>query len=317
MKNKLKIILPVAGILIAAVVIVLVFLLREESYRVIQVSNIDGSASVERVEIGLLDAYSGMLLQSEDAVEVKAESYLYLQLDEDKYVMMEPGSRMHLKATGNSSNSKTTIHLEEGAVVTRLDNKLSEESSYEVTTPNSTMAIRGTIFRVEVVPLPDGSGVETYVSVYEGKLECQLIQPDGTVDDAVVLVTNDQTVIIRKTEDETILVTEPEAVEYEELERKILEFIAKAIEERMESGITEETEKTILELLNPNAEPTLTPVPTECAVTFRYQGEVFAVQMVTSGECATAPIFAPSMTGSWDFDFTETITQDIIIDWKE
>lgn len=315
MKKKWKIILPVAGILIAAMVLILMFLLREEAYRVIQVSNVDGSASVERVDIGMLDAYSGMMLQSEDAVEVKAESYLYLKLDEDKYVMLEPGSRMQLKASGNPANNKTSIHLSAGAVVNRLDSKLSAESSYEVTTPNSTMAIRGTIFRVEVVPTADGTGVETYISVYEGEVECRLIQPDGTIEDSVVLVGNDQTIIIRNTEDETILVTDPEEVEYEELERRVLEFIAKAIEERTETGMTEETEKLILELLNPKAEPT--PEPVECTVTFRYQNEVFAVQIVTSGECVTEPVLKPSMTGVWDYDFTETITQDIIIDWKE
>lgn len=312
MKNKLKYILPIGGALIAVVVIIFVFLLREESYRVIQVSNIEGSAEVERKETGTLAAYEGMLLQSEDAVAVAAESYLYLKLDEDKYVMLEPGARFQVQASGNSANSKTSISVENGAVVHRLDRKLSEESVYEVSTPNSTMAVRGTIFRVEVVPLEDGSGVETRVSVYEGEVECRLIQPDGTVDDAVVLVTNDRTIVIRSTESETIIVNEPENVEYEELERRILEFILKAIEEREESGITEETEELIRKLLSGEA----TAAPAEYTVTFLYGGTVFATQTVTGGGYASVPLLLPTAAGSWDYDFSKAVEGDLTIEWK-
>lgn len=310
MKSKLKFILPIGGALIAAVVILLVFLLKEEAYRVIQVSNIEGTAQVERPEIGKLDAYAGMMLQSEDDVEVQTESYLYLKLDEDKYIMAEPGSKMHLKATGDSANSKTTIQLAEGAVVNRLDAKLSEESVYEIATPNSTMAVRGTVFRVEVVRAEDGM-IETQVSVFEGEVACTLIQPDGTMGDEIVLVANDETVIIRSEEEETFLVNEkPEDVEYEELERQILEFILKSVDENADNEVAEETEELIRYLLSEKTEATYT-------VTFRYEGAVFATQMVTSGECAVAPMLLPSMTGSWDYDFTKPIEQDTIIDWKE
>lgn len=343
MKNKLKYILPIGGILIVLAVVLLVFLLKKEDYRVIQVSNIDGSAEVEREEIGILDAYTGMLLQSEDDVVVEAESYLYLKLDEDKYVMLEPGTKIHLKATGNSASSKTSIYLESGAIVNRLDSKLSEESSYEITTPNSTMAIRGTIFRVEVLPKEDGSGAETVVSVYEGEVAGQLIQPDGTIEDAVILVNGDETVLIRNTKEETVIVSEGETVEYEELTRRTLEFIMKAVEEREESGISEETENVIREILEqtptptpeptptvtpeptptvtpeptPTPEPTLTPLPENCIVTFLYQGSVFATQQVQNGECATVPLLLPSLSGGWDFDFSKAITENTEIVWKE
>lgn len=316
MKKNLKYILPIAGIVLVIVVVAVFFLLREEAYRVIQVSKVDGQAEVEREDIGMLDAYEGMLLQSKDNVAVQTESYLYLELDEDKYIMLEPESKFRLEATGNSTNSKTSIYLEEGAIVNRLDNKLSENSSYEVTTPNSTMAVRGTIFRVEVRPLPDGSGVETCVSVYEGEVECALIQPDGTVEDAVVIVGGDETIIIRNTETETTIVSDPEDVEYEELERKVLEFIQKAIEEREESGMTKETEELIHLLLSGKDTPATEP-DAVYTVTFLYKGSTFATQKVQSGECASIPVLLPALTGGWDFDFSKTIESDLTIEWKE
>ena len=310
MKNKLKIILPIGGILIAAVVILLVFLLREEAYRVIQVSKVEGHAGVQRIDVGTLDAYAGMMLQSDDDVSVDTDSYLYLKLDEDKYIMAEPGCKMHLNATGNSANSKTAILLAEGSVVNRLDNKLSEESVYEVSTPNSTMAVRGTVFRVEVLIAEDGV-LETHVSVYEGEVACRLIQPDGTMGDEFILVANDETIIIRSEKDKTFLVyDEPEEVEYEELERKILEFILKSIDENVDNEVTEETEELIRWILSDHT-------PVEYSVTFRHNGEVFTVQKVPGGERASVPILLPTMTGKWDFDFTNPIEQDTIIDWIE
>jgi len=195
-------------------------------------------------------------------------------------------------------------------VVNRLDNKLSEESVYGVSTPNSTMAVRGTVFRIEVVTAKDGV-LETHVSVYEGEVACTLIQPDGTVGDEIILVANDETIIIRSEKDETFLVyEEPEEVEYEELERKILEFILKSIDENADNEVTEETEALIRYLLS-NREPK------ECTVTFLHNNEVFAVQKVTEGACATVPVLLPSMTGKWDYDFTKPIEQDTIIDWIE
>lgn len=306
MKKKLKYILPAAGILVIVLVVALVILLKEEAYRVIQVSQIDGSAEVDREEIGLLDAYMGMMLQSKDDVAVEEESYLYLKLDEDKYVMMEPETRFHLEAAGSSENSKTVIQLEAGAIVNRLDNKLSEESSYEITTPNSTMAIRGTVFRVEVVPNPDGTGVETYVSVYEGEVACSSVLPDGTSGDEVLLVANDQTIVIRNTEEGTVIVTNPEEVAYEELENKVLEFIRDAMDEKEESGFAPETEEVVRELLE---------APSVYTVTFRYDGNVFATQKVNRGEYAILPMLQPTESGTWEFDFSEKILEDTEIDW--
>ena len=308
MKKKWKYILPSAGILVVVLVTILAVLLKEESYRSIQVSKIDGSAEVDREEIGLLDAYMGMMLQNKDDVAVEEESYLYLKLDEDKYVMMEPETRFHLEATGDSENSKTVIHLEAGAIINRLDSKLSEESSYEIVTPNSTMAIRGTVFRVEVVPNSDGTGVDTLVSVYEGEVACNSIQPDGTKGDEVVLITQDQAVVIHNTEEDTVIVNDPENVNYEELEQKVLEFILTAAEEKEDSGIAPETAEIIRELL---AEPSV------YTVTFRYNGAVFATQKVTHGECAAVPMLQPAKAGNWAFDFSNPITGDTDIEWQE
>lgn len=163
---------------------------KEEAYRMIQVLEVSGSVSVERASMGALDVYEGMRLESGDKITVGTESWLKIKMDEDKYALVEPGSVLRLEATGNSSDSKTVLHLEAGAVSNRLEEKLSDASSYEVNTPNSTMAVRGTVFRVEVTIDEDGVSISN-VSVYGGSVATYLVYPDGTVDEeqmAVLLV---------------------------------------------------------------------------------------------------------------------------------
>jgi hypothetical protein len=52
-------------------------------------------------------------------------------------------------------------------------------------------------------------------------------------------------------------------------------------------------------------------------VTFKYNGKVFATQVVKGGELATKPKLKPSSTGSWDYDFTKAIKATTTITWVE
>ena len=121
-------------------------------------------------------------LESGDEVAVDSSSNLVLELDGDKYVMLEPGTKITLEAEGTKTDSKTTIHLQAGAVVNHLTEKLNDKSSYEVTVPNSTMAVRGTVFRVEVTYDENGDSFAT-VSVFQGVVASRLIFPDGTIEE--------------------------------------------------------------------------------------------------------------------------------------
>ena len=325
MKKYWKIILLTGIILLIAVAAVLILLLGNEKYRTIQVYDIEGAAEVERTPVGLLDAYTGMMLQSEDYVTVETESYLYLKLDEDKYVMLEPGTRVRLEAKGNSADSKTAIYLETGAIVSRLDNELSKGSSYEVITSNSTMAVRGTIFRIEVSTKEEGQPAQTQVFVFEGKVDSKLVQPDGTISETAVRVTRNTTVTIQTSEEITEYVGEPETVEYKELDTETLEFLIDAIEEREaatgensgeeqgeeETDIPKEVLETIKELIEQR--DAVSEVHT---VTFVYQGMTFATQQVQDGQCATKPTLLPDLSGRWDYDFTNPVTEDIQIEWS-
>lgn len=208
---------------------------KEEAYRQIKVLSLQGTATVTRASVGSMDAYEDMRLETGDAVSVPAGSTLVLELDGDKYVMLEPGTKLTLEAEGTATDSKTTIHLQEGAVVNHLTQKLNENSSYEVTVPNSTMAVRGTVFRVAVIYDENGDSFAT-VSVFQGVVTSRLIFPDGTVEGLEkereipagreVIVHGDTEISEYLWGDEE----EPHEIDYSQLPKEVLEFLIDCIE---------------------------------------------------------------------------------------
>lgn len=243
--KKVWIGIGVALVLIVAVVII--FVIKKENqdvYRSITVYEVNGDAKVQRDEMDIIEAYADMKLQSRDIVNTYEESYLQLKLDEDKYILLEPHTKIHLEATGSSADSKTKIYLEEGAIVNCVRNALGEKATYEVYTSNSTMAIRGTTFRVETYEV-DGI-TYTSLSVYEGLVGCQLIFPDGTLDEEVFIQAGKEVNIIGNDET-TEYEGEEETVIYETLRLKVLEFLKIQLENGVKLSISKEELYSLIE----------------------------------------------------------------------
>lgn len=364
----------VAGVVVTVTVAACVFLLnREEDYREIKVYEVDGNVVVDRPKIGAMDAYVNMQLQSEDEVDVFSESYLQLKLDEDKYVLIEPGSHVSLESSGNAQDSRTKLYLQEGAIVNHIENPLSKDSSYEVNTPNSTMAVRGTSFRVEVTY--DENGVShTSLSVYEGTVECHLVFPDGSIDENGVFVKDGEEIRMWGNNEDSDYEGEYQ-LEYEPLRKKVLEFLGVCIRERkahftitleeleeliedkeeseeeseeagqnddiqedkVVSSGDEDTEKedtpageepsqgeTKEQQETPEEDTTVSEGTTEeetettnttYTVTFIYDGFTLATKEVGKGQTVSKPLLQPTSTGSWDFNFSTPITNNITIYW--
>ena len=219
---------------------------KEEEYRQIQVYRIDGAAATVERQGSSMDAYENMQLQSGDIIETIAESYLQLKLDEDKYILVEPETKISLQASGNSVDSKTSIYLEKGAIVNQIDNPLSEDSSYEITTPNSTMAVRGTTFRVELTIDEKGES-HAKVAVYGGKVECNLVFPDGTITTPVMVEPGTE-VLIRGDDVESEYVMTGKT-DYDDLKIKVIDFLGVIIDRGEELSITKEELEVLKEEL--------------------------------------------------------------------
>lgn len=379
MKTWVKYGAAIMGLLIVSALIISFGMKKEESYRDIKVMSIKGTATVERASVGALDAYEDMKLESGDRLSVDSSSSLILSMDDNKYAMLEPGSSLTLEADGTRENSRTVIHLEAGAVMNYLSEKLSEKSSYEVTVPNSTMAVRGTVFRVAIVYDEDGDSYTT-VQVFDGIVGSRLIFPDGTISEEEVQLAPGKEVLIHgDTSISEYVGDKGHDIDYTTLNREALEFLLFCIDDGADLCIPrEEVEELLRRLDQPEEEPEEqeeaekevkkpvvieTPEPVVPAVeetpsssggssetskdspgnddnqkshhsskkkpsssdeetktyTVTFQtasGDVFCTQTVEDGKTASKPKLQPSASGSWNYDFTKAVTENIIIKWS-
>lgn len=255
MKTWVKYGAAIMGLLIVSALIISFGMKKEESYRDIKVMSIKGTATVERASVGSLDAYEDMKLESGDRLSVDSSSSLILSMDDNKYAMLEPGSSLTLEADGTRENSRTIIHLESGAVMNYLSEKLSEKSSYEVTVPNSTMAVRGTVFRVAIVYDEDGDSYTT-VQVFDGIVGCRLVFPDGTISEEEVQLAPGKEVLIHgDTEISEYVGDKGHDIDYTTLNREALEFLLFCIDDGSDLCLTREEVEELLRRLDQTEEP--------------------------------------------------------------
>lgn len=230
----------IAGIVVTVLVVVIagVLLLRgkETAYRSVEIYNLEGTAVIYRDSIGEIAAQENLMLQSGDTVEVGKDSTVRLKLDDDKYVLAEENTVFELVAEGTSEESKTVLMLQQGAITSEISNPL-ERSSYEVSTPNSVMAVRGTIFRVSVVLDTDGKA-KTTVTTMEGVVSASLIHPDGTLAEDEVLVERGYEISIASDAEQSYYEAEPEEVSISDLPLAVLEFLNDNVKNGADIGIT-------------------------------------------------------------------------------
>lgn len=298
-KKTLLIVIPIALVVIAAIVVGAILLLGggDDAYRTIKVYRTEGSSEVKRAGGDAMKPYENMLLENNDAVKTLEDGYLYLKLDDDKFLMAEPDSSFKLIATGDSENSKTRIELECGAVTIHVTNPLSDESTFEVGTGNSTMAVRGTSFRVST---SGEENAQTVVEVFEGEVSAQPIGADGNPSGDPASITAGESAVIGEGKVEK----SEEGVQLPELSVEVLEFLKEGIENGNDVGATRDEIDEIIE----NKQKTFT-------VTFMLGDKVFATERVAYGQTAKRPALMPAPKGDWDFDFSSEITEDITVFW--
>lgn len=181
---KKIIILGCAAVVLAAVAAIFIFGKKDEAFRSIMVYELEGSAVIERAGVGDMNAAENLYLESGDRVRVADSSMMRMKLDNDKYVTAEANTIFSVEAEGDDANSKTKICLEQGAVTNEIQNPLSAESQYETATPNSVMAVRGTIYRAELCVGGDGEQ-NTYLCCFDGTVGASPVLPDGTIGEEV------------------------------------------------------------------------------------------------------------------------------------
>ncbi len=192
--NKKIVICACAAAAVAIVTVIALLANREETFRSIMVYDVEGSAVIERESVGAMDAAENLYLESGDRVSVAADSSMRMKLDDDKYVMAEADTVFAVEAAGTDADSETKISLEQGAITNEIQHPLSEGSRYETSTPNSVMAVRGTIYRVELY-VDENGDQNTKLCCFQGKVGATPIFPDGAYGEEVMVPAGSELII--------------------------------------------------------------------------------------------------------------------------
>ena len=198
---KGKVIAGVAGAAVAGGVVATVFLLNNNGgYRNIEVEELTGTTVVAN-EQQKADAYVGQHLVSGDDVSVLADSSLTLLLDADKHIYAEELTHFYLEADGNENDTHTRIYMDEGCNLFRIDDKLTEDEEFNVETPNASMSVRGTVFRVSLRN-DDKGDKYTVVEVFEGEVyvACKMENSSDLTGEEAVLKAGETATIRSNTE---------------------------------------------------------------------------------------------------------------------
>lgn len=138
-----------------------------DSARSIKIVQMDGKATVKD-EKEELDCFKGMNLYDGDTLNIGEGTVLVIRFDEDKYVYLGENTKINIKSEGKDKY-KTNIYVEKGIVLAEIQNKLGVDEEFFLSSNNSVMAVRGTVFGLEVKEV-NNELIETY-SVFKGVTE--------------------------------------------------------------------------------------------------------------------------------------------------
>ena len=201
-------VLTIGGVAVVAVGIGIAILSQGKGYRNIIVDQVEGTVSI----VGTSNngqAYKGERLFSGDDVTVADASSLVMKMDADKYVYADANTHFYLQSESDSDSSRIKLYLDKGSELNVLQSKLGPDDSYEVDTPNSTMAVRGTKFRVTVYYGDDGL-VYTKLEVEEGEVFVRLKTKAGTYNGVERSFKAGESCLIRGNDDFSEFVTDGE-----------------------------------------------------------------------------------------------------------
>ena len=184
-RSNLKIIAVFVAVILAGVFISQLTGCGEE-YRTVCVVETKGVVEAVKDKI-VYPAYSGMMLQEGYSIETIGDSFVRLVLDGDKYVKLEPGSKLVCEALGTVGSGKTKLSLEKGSMTAELVSPLKDDEEFTVNTPNAVLAVRGTFFRVDLNEVEDGDLVAD-VLTYGGQVAIRRILPTGKIVNEEVLI---------------------------------------------------------------------------------------------------------------------------------
>lgn len=235
----------IAGALTAAVVAVgvVAIVLINSGYRTIVVDELNGTTNIVN-NTKESEAYVGQHLVSGDDVTVMSASDLTLALDMDKYVFAEENTHFWIEAKGKLNDTRTDIFMDAGSNLFRIDQKLGDDEEFKVDTPNSTLSVRGTVFRVSISNDANGDKY-TLVEVLEGEVYVEAKYELGKTTGENITLHAGESIVIRSNSEISEFVKAEDGkivskVQYGSIPQKTAKKLGIAMDEGRKLSITKE-----------------------------------------------------------------------------
>ena len=288
-RSNLKIIAVFVAVILAGVFISQLTGCGEE-YRTVCVVETKGVVETVKDKI-VYPAYSGMMLQEGYSIETIGDSFVRLVLDGDKYVKLEPGSKLVCEALGTVGSGKTKLSLEKGSMTAELVSSLKDDEEFTVNTPNAVLAVRGTFFRVDLNEVEDGDLVAD-VLTYGGQVAIRRILPTGKIVNEEVLIDAGYKVRVNMDTKNTVFVVDgiktvetdkvkvPEPINVRDIPDEDMVDIYFSVQNGHELFISEEETATLIEEREIQIEE-YTPV---------YEKAEIVAEKLEAGEISSIPV---------------------------
>ena len=175
MKKKILIPIIAGALVVIGVVIFLIVRSGSSSYFNIKIMDTTGTVKVNR-DSSSLDAYEGMKIRDKDLLGVGQDGFTRIDCDRSTYCYFEHDTEASFIA---NSDKKLTINMIKGEMVVELQKTYSPDEDFSIATSNTSMAIRGTVVAVKVIPDADGN-IRTLNYCLEGKADIEMA--DGSTE---------------------------------------------------------------------------------------------------------------------------------------
>ena len=186
-KNRLgdyayPIIIAIVALIIVGIIAGVVYSKRDkvEAQRTAKIVEVNGPCTVMR-EGALLNAVADMPLYSGDTFYSGIDASARIMIDDDKFLYLDPTTRINFTASGTPEETHTLIYVETGSMLTEVKEKLADGESFDIVTPNSFMEIHGTKTLTQVVADPQGN-ITTSAAVLQGNVKFATVKlSDGQI----------------------------------------------------------------------------------------------------------------------------------------
>ena len=176
------IIIAIVALVIVGIIAIFVYRNRDkvEAQRTAKIIEVNGPCTVMR-EGAIINAVADMPLYSGDTFYSGIGATARIMIDDDKFLYLDPTTRINFTASGTPDETHTLIFVETGSMLTEVKEKLVDGESFDIVTPNSFMEIHGTKTLTQVVADAQGN-ITTSAAVLQGNVKFATVKlSDGQI----------------------------------------------------------------------------------------------------------------------------------------